>query len=101
MAAYMRKVIRLMMLVMLGSFQADFQSVQAGQPEGLTGDEKVILEIVQTFDAAWNRADADAVAALFSPDGEFVSPSGAITSPRAEIKNLLVGSSRKDSTEQH
>jgi uncharacterized protein (TIGR02246 family) len=31
------------------------------------------------------------VAALFAPDGEFVSPSGAITSARAEIQNLLAG----------
>jgi uncharacterized protein (TIGR02246 family) len=54
-------------------------------------DEKAVLEIVQRFDTAWNRADAEAVAALFAPDGEFVSPSGAITSARAEIQNLLAG----------
>lgn len=84
-------MIQLTMLVALALFTGDFPSGQAGQPQDVISDEKVVLEVVQRFDSAWNRADAEAVAALFSPDGEFVSPSGAITSARAEIKNLLAG----------
>lgn len=46
---------------------------------------------MERFHGAWNGADAAAVAALFSPDGEFVSPSGAVTSTPAEIGKLLTG----------
>jgi uncharacterized protein (TIGR02246 family) len=87
----MHKIMRLMMLITLASLACDLQCVRAGQPQEAMTDEKAVLEIVQRFDTAWNRADAEAVAALFAPDGEFVSPSGAITSARAEIQNLLAG----------
>jgi hypothetical protein len=46
-------------------------------------EEKAVLEVVQRLDTAWNRADVRRT--------EFVSPSGAITSARAEIQNLLAG----------
>jgi uncharacterized protein (TIGR02246 family) len=87
----MYKIIALTMLITLAAFAAGLQFVRGGQPQGAMTDQEAVLEVVQTFDTAWNRADAEAVAALFAPDGEFVSPSGAITSARAEIKNLLAG----------
>jgi uncharacterized protein (TIGR02246 family) len=87
----MYKIIALTMLITLAAFAAGLQFVRGGQPQGAMTDHEAVLEVVQTFDTAWNRADAEAVAALFAPDGEFVSPSGAITSARAEIKNLLAG----------
>ena len=87
----MHKIIRLTLLFTLVSFAEDLQWLRAGQPQEVITEEKAVLEVVQRFDSAWNRADAEAVAALFSPDGEFVSPSGAITSARGEIRNLLAG----------
>ncbi len=83
--------IALTMLITLAAFAAGLRFVRAGQPQEATADNKAVLEVVQRFDTAWNRADAEAVAALFAPDGEFVSPSGAITSARAEIQSLLAG----------
>jgi hypothetical protein len=80
----MYKIIALTMLITLAAFAAGLQFVRGGQPQGAMTDQEAVLEVVQTFDTAWNRADAEAVAALFAPDGEFVSPSGAITSARAE-----------------
>ena len=82
----MHKIIPLTMLITLAAFASGLKFVRAEQPQEAITDEKAVLEIVQRFDTAWNRADAEAVAALFAPDGEFVSPSGAITSARAEKK---------------
>jgi len=79
------------MLITLAAFAAGLRFVRAGQPQEAMADNKAVLEVVQRFDTAWNRADAEAVAALFAPDGEFVSPSGAITSARAEIQSVLAG----------
>jgi hypothetical protein len=87
----MHKIIALTMLITFAALAAGLQCVRAGQPQEAMADKKTVLEVVQRFDTAWNRADAEAVAALFAPDGEFVSPSGAITSARAEIQNLLAG----------
>jgi uncharacterized protein (TIGR02246 family) len=87
----MYKIIASTTLITLTAFAPGLHFVRAGQPQEVVADQKAVLEVVQRFDTAWNRADAEAVAALFAPDGEFVSPSGAITSARAEIKNLLAG----------
>ncbi len=87
----MRKLVLAQLLVALVSLAGSFTDGRAGQPRETKVDEKALLEVVQRFDRAWNRADAEAVAALFSADGELVSPSGAITSARDEIRNLLAG----------
>lgn len=80
-----------MMLAALAPFTSDYQTAPAGQRDEGSAKEKAVLDMIVRFDAAWNRGDAEAVAALFSSDGEFVSPSGAITSTRPEIKKLLTG----------
>lgn len=85
----MHEFILYTMLATLASFTGDFRSVRAGQPQDNAAEQKAILDIVERFHAEWNRGDAAAVAALFSPDGEFVSPSGAVTSTRPEIRKLL------------
>lgn len=79
------------MLVTLASLAGDFRSVRAWQPPDSAAEQKAILDIIERFHAAWNSGDAAAVAARFSPDGEFVSPSGAVTSTPAEIRKLLTG----------
>ena len=86
----MRKFLLYTMLVTLTSFTGDFRSVRAGQPQENSAEEqKVMLYDIERFHAAWNSGDAAAVAALFSPDEEFVSPSGAVTRTRPEIRKLL------------
>lgn len=85
----MRKFFCFTVLITLAFFTGDFQSTRAGQSQDVATEEKTVLHLTQTFHTAWNRGDAVEVAALFSPDGEFVSPSGAITSSRPEIRKLL------------
>ena len=85
----MGKFVFFMTLVTLAFVTGDCQIARAGQPGEDSVKEKTVLDRIGRFDAAWNRGDAEAVTALFSSDGEFVSPSGAVTSTQPEIKKLL------------
>ncbi|WP_447978275.1 YybH family protein [Candidatus Nitrospira bockiana] len=48
-----------------------------------------VRETVRDFIRAWNRDDADALAALVLPDGDFVSPTGQTATGRSDITRLL------------
>ena len=41
--------------------------------------EAAVREAVQRYVAAWNKGDIKAMAACWSPDGEFVDPTGTVT----------------------
>ena len=57
----------------------------AAKPGG--GDpEKTILETAQRFAEAFNKADAAAIAALWSEDGDYVEESGERTKGRTAIQ---------------
>jgi hypothetical protein len=64
----MHEIIGLTMLITVAGFGCDLQFARAGQPQKAMADERAVLEVVQRFDTPWNRADAEAVAALFVPD---------------------------------
>ena len=49
-------------------------------------DEEAIRRIEQTWDAAWNRHDAKALAALLSEDVDFVNVTGAWFRGRSEFE---------------
>lgn len=49
-------------------------------------DEQRVRDVLRSFDEAFNRHDADAVAALYTDDAEFVNVAGMWWRGRAEIK---------------
>jgi uncharacterized protein (TIGR02246 family) len=44
---------------------------------------------VKSFEAAWNKADVESIALLFSPDGQLVTPNGSTAKTRPQIKELI------------
>ena len=51
-----------------------------------TDDEQAVRKVLASFDEAFNRHDADAVAALYTDDAEFVNVAGMWWRGRAEIR---------------
>ena len=51
-----------------------------------TDDDQAVRNVLASFDEAFNRHDADAVAALYTDDAEFVNVAGMWWRGRAEIK---------------
>jgi uncharacterized protein (TIGR02246 family) len=49
-------------------------------------DEQAVRKVLASFDEAFNRHDADAVAALFTDDAEFINVAGMWWRGNAEIK---------------
>jgi uncharacterized protein (TIGR02246 family) len=54
-------------------------------------DAKAISARGRDFVAAWNRDDAHGMAALWAPEGDFVSPFGEVANGRGEVEKLLAG----------
>jgi uncharacterized protein (TIGR02246 family) len=48
-------------------------------------DEAAIRQLIPSFTEAWARADAQAIAWLFAPDGDLIIPTGNVVSGRATI----------------
>lgn len=46
----------------------------AGAPTA--APERIAAEAMRSYMAAWDRADARAIAAQFAPDGDFINPTG-------------------------
>ena len=67
------------------------------------GDEAGVVALAAAWDAAWNAGDADALAALFVEDAEFVNGRGQVVTGRAGIRNahafLFAGPFRGSRTE--
>ncbi len=59
---------------------------RAEQASGNAADEKALREFHQEFVAAYNKGDAEAVAAFYAPDADFVGIRGDTFHGRAEIK---------------
>jgi uncharacterized protein (TIGR02246 family) len=58
----------------------------AEQPKGNPADEKVLRELHEEFVAAYNKGDAEAVAAFYAPDADFVGIRGDTNHGRADIE---------------
>jgi uncharacterized protein (TIGR02246 family) len=58
----------------------------ADHPKGDSADEKALRELHQAFVAAYNKGDAEAVAAFYAPDADFVGIRGNTYHGRAEIE---------------
>jgi uncharacterized protein (TIGR02246 family) len=58
-------------------------------PTPRSADEVAISALEAAYDAAWNAADLEALAATFSSDATIVDPFGGVSSGAAEIKRLL------------
>jgi uncharacterized protein (TIGR02246 family) len=50
-----------------------------------------ITQLVKDYEAAYNRGDANAVAALYTEDAEYIGESGNVVSGRDIIEKLLAG----------
>jgi uncharacterized protein (TIGR02246 family) len=53
------------------------------------GDEEAIQKRLDEFEAAWNKDDAKAMAALWAPDGDLINPFGRLAKGRAEVEKLF------------
>jgi uncharacterized protein (TIGR02246 family) len=51
-----------------------------------SNDEQAVRKVLGSFDEAFNRHDADAVAALYTDDAEFINISGMWWRRKAEIR---------------
>ena len=58
----------------------------AEQPKGDPADEKALRELHREFVAAYNKGDAEALAAFYAPDADFVGIKGDTYHGRAEIE---------------
>src|SRR6516162_11616487 len=56
------------------------------QPKAHAADEKALREFHRQFVAAYNKGDAEAVAAFYAPDADFVGIRGDTYHGRAEIE---------------
>jgi uncharacterized protein (TIGR02246 family) len=58
----------------------------AEQPKHDPADEKALRELHRAYLAAFNKGDAEAVAALYTPDADFLGVTGDLSKGRAEIE---------------
>jgi uncharacterized protein (TIGR02246 family) len=56
--------------------------------ESASSDEQDIRALQQSFTAAWDRADAKALAAFFTEDGDLVTPDGMVLERRDGIESF-------------
>ena len=54
------------------------------------GDDAAIRKVHTDFEAAWNRHDAAAMAAMWSEDGDLINPEGRTGKGRAEVQKIFV-----------
>ena len=63
---------------------------KAAAGAGDTSQDRAAFEkLVKRFEAAWNDADVDSMALLFSAEGALVTPNGSIVRTRPRIKQLI------------
>jgi uncharacterized protein (TIGR02246 family) len=58
----------------------------AEQPQANPEDVKALHELHRAYVAAFNKGDAQAVAAFYTPDGDRLRPTGQMTKGRAELE---------------
>ncbi len=82
-------MIRILLIVLLlapSSLLAQRGPEPKGEP---TGVEAEIHNTYQAFAAAWNKHDADAMAALWTKDGDHMEPDGRTVFGSGEVKRLM------------
>src|SRR5688572_16746766 len=55
----------------------------------LAADDQAIKDRVDQFQAAWNKHDAKAMAAIWAEDGDLINPFGATAQDRAEVEKVF------------
>jgi uncharacterized protein (TIGR02246 family) len=53
-------------------------------------ETSAIREVLDRYAAAWNRDDAQTMAAVFAPEGDIVSPYGQVVKGREAVSALLM-----------
>ena|SRR5437016_1040328 len=56
----------------------------------LAADDKPIKDRLDEFQAAWNKDDTKAMAAIWAEDGSLINPVGVIGNGRAEVEKIFV-----------
>jgi len=79
----------LLMLGLAGGVSAGV-AASAAAPER-EADDKAIRQSAQTFKEVFNKGDARAVAALWTPEGEYIDEAGTVFSGRAAIEKEYGG----------
>ena len=59
------------------------------QPLGTPHDEQAIRNLTTELTTAWNRNDANALAALYAQDADLIDPSGRVARGRTEVEKLV------------
>lgn len=60
-----------------------------GQPKDRSQDEQTIRNITVAYANAFNQADANALAALWAPDGEYIDQTATLINGRDEIQHAF------------
>lgn len=58
-------------------------------PNDASPDAEAVIHVVEDFIEAWNQDDVNSFVALFTPDGEFVTPKGT-SKTQQEIEHVIV-----------
>ncbi len=56
----------------------------------LAADDQAIKDRLDQFQAAWNKDDTQAMAAIWAEDGSLINPFGAAAKGRSEIEKIFV-----------
>jgi uncharacterized protein (TIGR02246 family) len=56
----------------------------------LAGDDQAIKDRLDQFQAAWNKDDSKAMAAIWAEDGSLINPFGVTANGRAEVEKIFV-----------
>ncbi len=54
------------------------------------GDDQGIKDRLDQFQAAWNKDDAKAMAAMWEDEGSLINPVGAAAKERAEVEKIFI-----------
>jgi uncharacterized protein (TIGR02246 family) len=68
---------------------------------GSSGDEAALRKAQEDFAAAWNNHDAQAMAALWAEDGDWVGPDGNYVQGRQRIEDMLAEAHTGDWASSH
>lgn len=60
-------------------------AVHAAEPK----PEEAVKKTIDTFVAAWNKHDSQAMAAVWAEDGDLINPFGEVAKGRAEVERVL------------
>ncbi|MBA3753611.1 MAG: SgcJ/EcaC family oxidoreductase [Nitrospira sp.] len=56
----------------------------------LAGDDAAIKDRLDQFQAAWNKDDTQAMAAIWAEDGSLINPVGVTAHGRAEVEKIFI-----------